>query len=959
MKMSVTKLQQNWWLNRWLNAQGVQMRHSISNILLFCLLGLIICGCTLDEVSERGSDCEAEYVWGPVKNCKSEECPEYNKYLDKQQCPPDAPMCILDDEGRYYCGFDCPVRQHHVKDAEKNSSECEPDSADNCGEEGVDCLNVDGHEGWIAAICNALHECEATQCQDSFIHTGNDCVTAARCCGEFCQDCTRVKHKVCSGTGKNAQCVDLCGEDEFECGGTCIDPQTSNTYCGQSSCNITKGCSTAQQCQEGKCVCLKEGTVNCAKDGENGTCVDIQSDASNCGECGNDCSKTAGWLYGVCVKGQCRPEICLANYHIEKVDGAAKCVKDSEDACGIDGIQCSKSVKGWESGRCENGRCVPEKCSENFELFDDACVKPGTECGDATCKVNEICEDGSCKCGEGYEECGDGCYDINHSVNHCGACGNACDVANAVSECKGGECVFTCNPGYIKNEDGTGCRKRNCFDGAYQCDKLRYQKCKDDKWVTQKFCTTDIDNAEPVCDVSFGCDRRCLDNYTLCGDDACYNLKTDPLHCGDCNTSCEIMNAENSCVNGVCHFECESDYVVNKDNTGCVPFVCFEGATRCNGITLQQCEDNEWKDLYDCSTEAANAQASCSEGACGYDCKEGYENCSGECVDLNSSPDHCSECGHKCGIANAVNTCVAGECAFSCEEGYRTTDDGSGCEVKNCEEGDTMCREDNSEFLTCTGNQWVPVPCSAPENGTPTCSKTGGCDFECGANYVKRQTFCEERICEERQERCDGDSAVQTCQDNKWVNTENCISPTNGSVRCEGARCVLSCSGNDLLCGDECRGVSAKGMAASDASLYTSAGSGKDGSVSKYSKLSIHGKSGDYFVINYNGNKRYISKGSVYVVPVTGTVHSDNGVNVREDAGTQYDKVHNKGQGIPSGYKVTITEFKKGQTDSDCEVGWFKISGNTSPPGPYKGYVCADYIINLKGSGESDISTCR
>ena len=147
-------------------------------------------------------------------------------------------------------------------------------------------------------------------------------------------------------------------------------------------------------------------------------------------------------------------------------------------------------------------------------------------------------------------------------------------------------------------------------------------------------------------------------------------------------------------------------------------------------------------------------------------------------------------------------------------------------------------------------------------------------------------------------------------------------------------------------------------MASSEVSLYTSAGSGNDGSVGKYTEVTIYGKSGDYYVINHNGNKRYISKGSVYIFDVTGTVHSDIGVNVREGPGQGYKKVNASKQGIPSGYNVTITKFEKGETSDDCKVGWFKISGNTSPPGPYKGYVCADYINNLKGSGDGGIPDC-
>ena len=53
-----------------------------------------------------------------------------------------------------------------------------------------------------------------------------------------------------------------------------------------------------------------------------------------------------------------------------------------------------------------------------------------------------------------------GCeVDVTSSVSHCGACGNACSAANAVSSCGGGACAFACKSGFgdCDQNKATGC----------------------------------------------------------------------------------------------------------------------------------------------------------------------------------------------------------------------------------------------------------------------------------------------------------------------------------------------------------------------------------------------------------------------------------------------------------------------------------------------------------------------
>jgi len=85
-------------------------------------------------------------------------------------------------------------------------------------------------------------------------------------------------------------CTD-CPSGQVDCTGTCVDTDTDETNCG--SCGNT--CSSGYLCVAGQCelTCQTELT-NCT-----GTCVDTDTDEDNCGSCGN-----------ICLNG----EICIAGF---------------------------------------------------------------------------------------------------------------------------------------------------------------------------------------------------------------------------------------------------------------------------------------------------------------------------------------------------------------------------------------------------------------------------------------------------------------------------------------------------------------------------------------------------------------------------------------------------------------------------------------------------------------------
>ncbi len=92
--------------------------------------------------------------------------------------------------------------------------------------------------------------------------------------------------------------------------------------------------------------------------------------------------------------------------------------------------------------------------------------------------------------------------------------------------------------------------------------------------------------------------------------------------------------------------------------------VCPDGQKRCNGNCVD-IDDPE----FGCTDDAcdpcdlANADATCSEGACSIGgCADGYDDCddkpgNGCEIDLTSDIDNCGECGHECDHGCEASTC--------------------------------------------------------------------------------------------------------------------------------------------------------------------------------------------------------------------------------------------------------------------------------------------------------------
>ena len=197
-----------------------------------------------------------------------------------------------------------------------------------------------------------------------------------------------------------------CPTGQTACGATCVNLQTDNTNCG--SCG--NACPTGQTCATGRCACAT-GTSLCS-----GACVNLLTSNTNCGACGNACPTGQ-----TCTVGRCA-------------------CPTGQTACGTtcvnlltDSANCGRCGGACATGQtCTTGRCV---CPTGTTLCGGACVNTQTDatncgaCG-TRCATGQTCTTGRCTCPTGQTACGATCTTLTADRANCGACGNAC-AANA------------------------------------------------------------------------------------------------------------------------------------------------------------------------------------------------------------------------------------------------------------------------------------------------------------------------------------------------------------------------------------------------------------------------------------------------------------------------------------------------------------------------------------------------
>ena len=194
-------------------------------------------------------------------------------------------------------------------------------------------------------------QCTAGQmsCRGNCVDTQTDhdnCGGCANTCaaGQVCQN------SQCAATGGTSQCA----SGQISCSGDCVNKTTDHDNCG--ACG-TK-CGSGEFCVKGSCSTLSVGgyTDLCkfGLTGCSGNCVNTTTDHDNCGACGNKCGSGE-----VCYKGSCAT-LSVGGLNVEQVCNtgytpcSGNCVNKQTDAnnCGTCGNKCGSGEV------CYKGSCA-------------------------------------------------------------------------------------------------------------------------------------------------------------------------------------------------------------------------------------------------------------------------------------------------------------------------------------------------------------------------------------------------------------------------------------------------------------------------------------------------------------------------------------------------------------------------------------------------------------------------
>ncbi len=125
---------------------------------------------------------------------------------------------------------------------------------------------------------------------------------------------------------------------------------------------------------------------------------------------------------------------------------------------------------------------------------------------------------------------------------------------------------------------------------------------------------------------------------------------------------------------------------------------------------------------------AANADATCTAGVCGFSCHVGFLDCDGNpkngCeIDSSTHPSHCGTCDKVCGdIPNGTAACVNSVCGAACDPGWQV-----------CKNDPLVCDTNTDADETHCGD--CATECPGGPNATPRCINAT-CELKCAVGWA-------------------------------------------------------------------------------------------------------------------------------------------------------------------------------------------------------------------------------
>ncbi|MGK0359435.1 MAG: hypothetical protein ACI9U2_001737 [Bradymonadia bacterium] len=348
------------------------------------------------------------------------------------------------------CEYGCNVTRDGVEACDEVDNDCDGGTDEDFDQQ-VD-VNHCGQCNRVCAFQNAVPGCAAGECSIASCEPGwtdLNAMTADGC--EF--EC-----------GLTNDGVEACDTLDNDCDGLTdetFDLQNSLAHCGQ--CNRACGFDNAMPlCVEGDCALgmCAGGFVNANGDPADGceyACVPTRDGVEACDQIDNDCDgRTDEDFLNI-------EETCdgLDNDCDGNIDETFDLQTDAEN-CGVCGNGCDLADA---IGRCGNGQCAVAECDGGFVDLDGL-AENGCE------YACQLTNGGLEACDNIDNDC-DGLLDEDAPVDadplNCGACGQQCAFINAQGACEDSACVLNeCDEGFVDldGDPANGCEYACVFQQA-------------------------------------------------------------------------------------------------------------------------------------------------------------------------------------------------------------------------------------------------------------------------------------------------------------------------------------------------------------------------------------------------------------------------------------------------------------------------------------------------------------
>jgi hypothetical protein len=210
----------------------------------------------------------------------------------------------------------------------------------------------------VCVLCSGA--CEALEENDGPLYAS--CKTARDCVSALCLDAPGGAY--CAAACTDSSCVN----------GDCIQGACF-PRCELGTCPVPLEC----RALGARSVCTRpEATVSCdpAFESCDGTCVNLQTSATHCGSCGQECGN------GMCMSGEC---VCPTDAP-QRCGDTCVSLQTSPQHCGECDTACSGSHTDW---RCHEANCVVASCEAGWSdcngLANDGCERDAS--GMPTAKI--------------------------------------------------------------------------------------------------------------------------------------------------------------------------------------------------------------------------------------------------------------------------------------------------------------------------------------------------------------------------------------------------------------------------------------------------------------------------------------------------------------------------------------------------------------------------------------------